>query len=80
MDVLHVEGPVQLKGTISVNGSKNASLPIMASAILAPGASVFKSVPNLSDIRVCAELLTALGCKVSRESDGPAGDRLDDDR
>ncbi len=70
MDIFRIEGPVQLKGTVHVNGSKNASLPIMAAAILAPGKTTLKGVPNLSDIRVCSELLEALGCQVNRDENG----------
>ena len=70
MDIFHIEGPVQLSGSVVINGSKNASLPIMASAILAPGKSVFKAVPDLSDISVCASLLSQLGCKVARNGAG----------
>ena len=61
MDIFSIEGPVRLSGRVTVNGSKNASLPIMAAAILAGGKSVLKAVPNLSDIIVCSELLSRLG-------------------
>jgi UDP-N-acetylglucosamine 1-carboxyvinyltransferase len=85
MDVFQITGPVRLDGTVRVNGSKNAALPIMAATILAPGVSTVKNVPHLSDISVCAELLTALGCKVTRDDncdvsidssvlDNPVGD------
>jgi len=70
MDVFQIAGPTRLEGTVRVNGSKNASLPIMAAAILAPGTSTMKNVPHLSDIAVCTELLTALGCRVTRDPDG----------
>lgn len=70
MDIFHIEGPVQLSGSVVINGSKNASLPIMASAILAPGKSTFKAVPDLSDISVCTRLLSQLGCKVTRDGAG----------
>jgi UDP-N-acetylglucosamine 1-carboxyvinyltransferase len=70
MDVFRIEGPVRLSGTITVNGSKNAALPIMASAVLAPGTSRLKGTPRLSDISVFAQLLKNIGCKVSFESDG----------
>jgi len=68
MDVFRVEGPVQLSGSVRINGSKNASLPIMAATILAPGQSRLKSVPHLLDISVCCELLERLGCKITRGS------------
>jgi len=70
MDVFRIEGPVRLAGEVAVNGSKNASLPIMAAAILAGGRSTLVGVPNLSDIRVCGELLQTLGCQVDRQADG----------
>jgi len=70
MDIFHIEGPVTLAGTVTVNGSKNASLPIMAATILAPGKSTLRSVPHLSDISVCAELLKRLGCKLTRNTNG----------
>jgi UDP-N-acetylglucosamine 1-carboxyvinyltransferase len=46
MDVFRVEGPVRLSGSVRINGSKNASLPIMAATILAPGESRLKAVPS----------------------------------
>jgi len=70
MDIFRVEGPVRLAGSVRISGSKNASLPIMAAAILAEGKTCLSSVPNLSDISVCGELLGELGCEVGRESDG----------
>ncbi|MFH1884684.1 MAG: UDP-N-acetylglucosamine 1-carboxyvinyltransferase [Planctomycetota bacterium] len=70
MDIFHIEGPVRLSGSVSINGSKNASLPIMAATILAPGESSLKSVPYLSDISVCGKLLRQLGCKLTRGPDG----------
>jgi len=71
MDIFHIEGPVRLSGSVSINGSKNASLPIMAATILAAGKSSLKAVPHLSDISVCGKLLQQLGCKLTR---GPEGD------
>ncbi len=70
MDIFHIEGPVRLSGSVSINGSKNASLPMMAAAVLASGKSVLSAVPRLSDISVCSELLTRLGCKLTRSLNG----------
>lgn len=70
MDSLVIEGGTRLRGSIRVNGSKNASLPIMAGALLAGGGSVFKDVPNLSDINHQIDLLRELGCEVERQPDG----------
>ena len=70
MDIFRIEGPVQLSGSVNINGSKNASLPIMAAAILAAGKSVIKAVPHLSDISVFSQLLGQLGCRVTRSGKG----------
>jgi len=70
MDVFRIEGPVRLAGHVDVNGSKNASLPIMAAALLAPGNSTLLGVPRLADISVFKDLIEQLGCKVERRDDG----------
>jgi len=72
MDVFSIAGPARLSGRVAVNGSKNASLPIMAAAILAGGKTVLRGVPRLLDISVFSRLLARLGCKVHRR----AGDDL----
>jgi len=68
MDVFQIEGPVQLSGTVRINGSKNASLPVMAATILAGGKSYLTGVPNLSDISIFSKLLRQLGCRVTRNA------------
>jgi UDP-N-acetylglucosamine 1-carboxyvinyltransferase len=70
MDSLVIEGGARLRGSIKVNGSKNAALPIMAGALLANGPSYLKEVPNLSDINHQITLLRELGCVVERQADG----------
>ena len=80
MDVFQIEGPVRLAGHVDVNGSKNASLPIMAATLLAPGCSTLLGVPRLSDISVFKELIEQLGCKVERQRGRRAHDRRHDDR
>ena len=70
MDIFRIEGPVRLSGSVKINGSKNATLPIMAAAILAGGKSSVSFVPNLSDISVFSQLLEQLGCRVTQEPNG----------
>jgi len=70
MDVFRIEGPVRLSGSVSINGSKNASLPIMAATILTVGKSTLRGVPHLSDISIFSRLLTRLGCRVTRSRNG----------
>jgi len=70
MDIFRIEGPVRLSGSVKINGSKNATLPIMAAAILAGGKSSVYFVPNLSDISLFSQLLQRLGCQVTRNQNG----------
>lgn len=58
-----------LKGTVKINGAKNAVLPIIAATLLAKGESVLKGVPNLRDVHVISDLLRHLGAKVEFNED-----------
>ena len=68
MDTFHIEGPVALDGMIEISGSKNASLPIMAAAILAPGVTTLRGVPSLADIAVMRQLLGRIGASVEHQN------------
>ncbi len=64
-----IKGGKKLEGEISVAGSKNASLPILAAAILNNGITKLYNVPNIHDTKVMIEILRNLGCKVKRIHD-----------
>ena len=53
-----------LKGSVKIDGAKNAVLPIIAATLLAKGKSVIKEVPNLRDVHVISDLLRHLGAEV----------------
>ena len=53
-----------LKGSVRIDGAKNAVLPIIAATLLAKGKSVLREVPNLKDVHVISDLLRHLGAKV----------------
>jgi UDP-N-acetylglucosamine 1-carboxyvinyltransferase len=67
MDAIEITGGRPLHGEVQVSGSKNATLPQIAAALLAPGRSVFRGVPDLADIRTLGRLLTSMGARVERE-------------
>jgi UDP-N-acetylglucosamine 1-carboxyvinyltransferase len=67
MDSIEIVGGVALRGEVEVSGSKNATLPQIAAALLAPGRSVFRNVPDLADIRTMGRLLSHMGARVSRD-------------
>lgn len=66
MSQLLVEGGHRLQGGLAVQGAKNASLPILAAALLG-GESVIHNCPRLSDVDAAIRILESLGCRVKRE-------------
>ncbi|MDX2226231.1 MAG: UDP-N-acetylglucosamine 1-carboxyvinyltransferase [Verrucomicrobiae bacterium] len=68
MDKFLIHGPSRLEGTVTVSGSKNSSLPILAATILSREKCVLHNVPNLSDTRFMLEILRHLGAEVVFEN------------
>ncbi len=65
MDKIIIKGGHALKGSVKVEGAKNAVLPVLAAALLASdGVSVIKDVPNLSDVGTISQVLKSLNAKV----------------
>ncbi len=62
-----IVGGNRLKGKVRVNGSKNASLPILAATLLCPCTCKIKDVPNLQDIKNMKDVLFYLGARLSCE-------------
>ena len=67
MDKLKIIGGKSLNGTVEVSGAKNASLPILISAILGSGKSRFERVPALQDIKTTELVLNHLGLRSTFE-------------
>ncbi len=61
MDKIVIRGGRALRGTITASGSKNAALPVLTAAILAPGVHRFERVPRLRDVTTMGRLLETLG-------------------
>ena len=61
MDKIHIAGGTPLHGTIRIQGSKNAALPMMAAALLYPGVSILRNCPKIADVFCMEEILCALG-------------------
>ena len=68
-DILHVEGGKPLNGTIKVRGAKNFVSKAMVAALLAPGTSVLKNVPEIRDVHVVSDLLRLHGVDVTVDGD-----------
>lgn len=67
MEELIINGNKKLHGEISIHGSKNSVLPILAASVLINGKSIIHNCPNLSDVEAAVKILKSLGCKVKRE-------------
>jgi UDP-N-acetylglucosamine 1-carboxyvinyltransferase len=65
-----IRGGVRLSGEVRVSGAKNAALPILASALLAQGRSIYRNVPALGDVRTMGRLLGNLGAEVTSKAGG----------
>ena len=63
MDEIHVIGGKCLHGNITVQGSKNTVLPLMAGALLYRGINVLKACPRITDVFYMEEILRALGAE-----------------
>lgn len=63
-----IEGGKRLEGEVSVSGSKNASLPILAATILNKGTTKLYNVPEIRDTRITQEILKYIGCKVKKHN------------
>ena len=61
MQKLEVFGSSKLKGSISISGSKNASLPILAATLLSNEKVYLKNLPKVKDIETMINLLQSLG-------------------
>ena len=65
MDKISILGGKTLEGTITISGSKNATLPILASSLLTSEKSNLSNVPNLLDVITMKELLSSLGININ---------------
>ena len=64
MSTLLIEGGHRLGGRVSVEGNKNAALPLLAACLLTDEECVLTNVPRIGDVEVMARLLLDLGVEV----------------
>lgn len=60
-----IQGPCKLSGEVTISGSKNAALPIIAACLLAKGKFKITNVPMITDIENLLHILEDLGAKVN---------------
>lgn len=63
--IVQKSGP--LRGEVSISGSKNAVLPIMAAALLSEKKCVILDAPALKDVEIMCQLLEDLGADIVQD-------------
>ena len=63
-EAIRIEGGSPLRGEVSISGSKNAALKLLAAATLTGERCHFTNVPEIADVTVMSEVLRDLGVVV----------------
>jgi UDP-N-acetylglucosamine 1-carboxyvinyltransferase len=65
VDKLQIQGGIPLEGEVRISGAKNATLPILAAALLTDDPLTVANVPHLQDVTTTIELLGRMGVSVT---------------
>jgi len=74
MDSIRIQGGMALQGKVCIQGSKNASLPVLAATLLVGECSFIRNCPRIADVHSMVSLLKSLGCSVHWQETGLAVD------
>lgn len=67
METLIINGGNALRGSVEINGAKNAAVAILPAAILASkGKCVIDNIPDIEDVHCLERILLSLGCSVNK--------------
>jgi UDP-N-acetylglucosamine 1-carboxyvinyltransferase len=77
MDSILIKGGKPLKGEITISGSKNASLPIMAASLLTEESIKLVNIPKLSDVITMKNLLKNHGTIITSGDCSQGGYSID---
>jgi UDP-N-acetylglucosamine 1-carboxyvinyltransferase len=69
MSIISVRNAGPLSGNITVSGSKNAVLPLLAATLLCEEECIINAVPDLKDVETMCALLQNFGAEVSFDKD-----------
>ena len=59
-----INGGKPLNGTVTISGAKNAAVAIIPATLLVKGKCRIENVPNISDVRIIADILYKMGADV----------------
>lgn len=77
MEKFIIHGGRRLNGTVVIDGSKNAVLPVMVASLLAEGESLVENVPDLEDVKSMCILLSLLGVELEKPGENKLKLRAD---
>ncbi len=72
MEKFVINGGKPLKGDIWVSGAKNSAVAILPAMLLLDAPCIIENVPDISDVRICLDILQKLGAEV-RQLDSKNG-------
>ena len=69
METLIINGGGTLRGSVEINGAKNAAVAILPAAVLASKSKcVIDNIPDIEDVHCLERILLDLGCSVKKTS------------
>ena len=74
MDKFKITGASRIAGEVTISGSKNAALPLLAAMLLPNGETVLHNVPTLKDTATLIELIAGTGVKIRKEGNTVTAD------
>lgn len=74
MDKFKIIGASCIVGEVTISGSKNAALPLLAAMLLPNGETVLHNVPTLKDTATLIELIAGTGVKIYKEGNTVTAD------
>ena len=67
MERLVINGGNLLKGSIDINGAKNAAVAILPAAVMASkGKCIIDNIPDIEDVHCLERILRSLGCSINK--------------
>ena len=64
MSAVKITGKNRLDGSVKIQGSKNAVLPVMAASVLCRGECIIHNCPDIADVSASIRILRELGASV----------------
>ncbi|MBO4264475.1 MAG: UDP-N-acetylglucosamine 1-carboxyvinyltransferase [Clostridia bacterium] len=64
MEKIVITGGKPLHGAIEISGMKNSAVAVILATVLIEDICVIENVPDISDVKICFDILTSMGIKV----------------